>query len=422
MTEHDVSRIRPDAHNHDAHHALPTAPPPTIEAPSSPDHSSTPDIVGTPDRRRFVRYGVAAAGAAATAIVANAAPAAAANGDAVTIGQANSGTATTTLTGSRLQINTSANASTSITAQNTGDNGFGVLGLASKTTTGVGVKGQGKTGVEGDGNFPGGVGVSGYGPTGVKGQSPANNGVGVSGIATGPTSTGLAGVGTSTGVYGEGEVTGIAAFSNGGDGLNVHTDGTAKRALIAEADGAGGIGVEVDAPFGPALRLRQGPAIPPTTGTWVAGDVVMHAGLWLCIVGGIGPATRWVKLSRTYQPLAAPVRIYDSRPGNTPLGVVKGKTTAGGERVIDSTIGAGVPAGVASAVEVNVTVTDTDTTGWLALFANGVAWPGTSTINWSATGTIVANSVTVAVDALARFKVRAAGATHFVCDVTGYYT
>ncbi|MEZ5143774.1 MAG: hypothetical protein R2726_14840 [Acidimicrobiales bacterium] len=232
----------------------------------------------------------------------------------------------------------------------------------------------------------------------------------------------MSGFSPSVGVYGEGELFGVAAFSNNGDAFDAHTDGTGKRAISAEAAGPGGIGVQIDAPNGPALRLGTGPAMPPTTGTWSAGDVVASAGLWFCLAGGVGSASRWAKLSRTYQPLAAPVRIYDSRPGDPPPGVAKGKMTSGQERVIDATVGGAVPAGVASAVEVNVTVVDTDATGWLALFANGVAWPGNSTINWFQAGSIVANGTTVAVDAGARFTIRAAGSTHVVVDVTGWYT
>jgi hypothetical protein len=90
--------------------------------------------------------------------------------------------------------------------------------------------------------------------------------------------------------------------------------------------------------------------------------------------------------------------------------------------VIDCTQGVAVPAGIASAVEVNVTVTDTSSGGWLSLFSNAVPWPGTSTINWFQTGMTIANGTTVAVDDAARFRIRGAGSTHVVVDVTGYYT
>jgi hypothetical protein len=374
-------------------------------------------------RRRFLRTGLAtAAGAAAGAVLAGTGTAEAGDGDNLKIGQSNTGTAATVLGGSRLQVNQAAAGVTAITGNASGSDGFGVLGLASPSGNAIGVKGQGKTGVAGDGNYPGGTGVDGFGPIGVKGQSPANQGTGVRGVATGSNSTGVSGVSPSVGVFGEGELHGVAAFSNGGDALNAHTDGNGKRGVVAEAAGVGGIGVQVVAPNGPALRLGTGPAMPPATGTWSAGDLVANSGLWFCIVGGVGAASRWVKLSRTYQPLAAPVRIYDSRPGDPPPGVAKGKMASGQERVIDATVGGSVPAGAASAVEVNVTVVDTDASGWLSLFANGVPWPGTSTINWFQPASVVANGTTVAVDAAARFKIRAAGSTHVVVDVTGWYT
>lgn len=403
---------------------------------SNPNHDEPEnDQLTDRSRRRLLGKGAAAAaGVVAGGILLDTGTAEANNGDNLVIGQANSGSSTTTLSGSRLKA-VNGNGGVSLEASHASNNAIGVyavvdgtnsvgmLGVSPGTSANaIGVKGQGKTGVSGDGNFPGGIGVNGYGPIGVRGQSPANNGTAVSGDASGPNSTGVSGVGTSMGVYGEGEVSGIAAFSNNGDALNAHSDGAGKAAIVAETLGAGGIGVKIDAPLGPALRLGQGPTIPPAAGSWSAGDIVESNGLWCCIAGGIGPASRWVKLSRVYQPLATPVRIYDSRPGYDPAGVQKGKITGGGERVIDATVGGAVPTAVASAVEVNVTVTDTEGTGWLSLFSNAIAWPGTSTINWFLPSMMIANGATVAVDGVAKFKVRSSGTTHFLIDVTGYYT
>ena len=68
----------------------------------------------------------------------------------------------------------------------------------------------------------------------------------------------------------------------------------------------------------------------------------------------------------------------------------------------------------------NLTATDTIGPGWLSLFPNGTPWPGTTTINWSTTGTNIANSTIVKLDSLQRVRVRAAGSTHFLIDVQGF--
>jgi hypothetical protein len=96
--------------------------------------------------------------------------------------------------------------------------------------------------------------------------------------------------------------------------------------------------------------------------------------------------------------------------------------------VIDARHGGAVPAGAdggtARAALVNVTITETTSTGgYLALFENGTTWPGGSSINWDAVGQADANTTVVALDADGKFNVRSApgGGTDFVVDVLGYW-
>ena len=61
--------------------------------------------------------------------------------------------------------------------------------------------------------------------------------------------------------------------------------------------------------------------------------------------------------------------------------------------------------------------------GFLSVFANGIAWPGTSNTNWYTNGQIVAVTTVTAVDAGAKVTVHAGGngSTQFVIDIIGYY-
>jgi hypothetical protein len=195
------------------------------------------------------------------------------------------------------------------------------------------------------------------------------------------------------------------------------------RGVYGSASGSG-VGVLASSIDGAPLHISNGTqVIPPQAGTWVVGQfLIAGSHLFYCYSGGPGPQSKWARLSATFVPLAAPARVYDSRPNATPLAVVKGKLADHAERVIDPKLGGAVPQG-ASAVVMNLTATDTNPGGFLSAFKNGVAWPGTSSVNWFQPGSTVANQCTVALDGTAQFKVRCegAGGTHFVVDVVGYY-
>jgi hypothetical protein len=121
--------------------------------------------------------------------------------------------------------------------------------------------------------------------------------------------------------------------------------------------------------------------------------------------------------------LPTPVRVYDSRPNNPPTDVVKGPLANATSRTIDATHnGSVVPAG-AIAVLANVTVVNTSVAGFLALYRNGIAYPGTSTVHWSSTGQVVANLAVSALDASARLAayVPAGSSADFLLDVIGYW-
>ena len=120
--------------------------------------------------------------------------------------------------------------------------------------------------------------------------------------------------------------------------------------------------------------------------------------------------------------LPTPIRVYDSRPGANPASVAKGTLANNETRVIDCTFSGAVPAGAAAAM-VTLTLTGTSAGGFMALWRNGLADPGTSSINWDHSGTNVAVTTVVALDAAAKLIARTGpnASTHFIIDVIGFY-
>ena len=93
----------------------------------------------------------------------------------------------------------------------------------------------------------------------------------------------------------------------------------------------------------------------------------------------------------------------------------------------DLTTGAVVTANVvpvgATAISVNVTVTGTVGTGFLAVNAGGNTVIAASAINWFGPDQNLANGIIVPVSAARQVTVIAGGggSTHFVLDVSGYF-
>ena len=116
-----------------------------------------------------------------------------------------------------------------------------------------------------------------------------------------------------------------------------------------------------------------------------------------------------------------PTRVYDSRPGNPPLGVQKGPL-AGGTRDLDLLAGLSLPV-VPRGLLVSVGVVSTSPSGFLSLFEAGTTWPGTSSVNWFVSGETAATAAYTDVDATgtATALVPANSSTDFFIDVVGYY-
>jgi hypothetical protein len=108
--------------------------------------------------------------------------------------------------------------------------------------------------------------------------------------------------------------------------------------------------------------------------------------------------------------LPSPVRVYDSRTHDGPL-------ATGNTRTIS--LGSNLPPGAVGAV-VNLTVVSTVGAGFLTLYAAGVPRPGTSSINWFASGQTLANQATTAVGPGNQLTVYAGGETQFLVDLLAY--
>jgi hypothetical protein len=216
---------------------------------------------------------------------------------------------------------------------------------------------------------------------------------------------------------------GVAGFSSSGTGTS---GGTANgTALAGTTFNPGGIGLKLTGTGGPSIRFVDGASIPPASGSWKAGDLVGGpGGVWFCYQGGTGAASKWVKMSSALVTLPTPTRVYDSRPGQPPVAIgPKTPLAAATPRTVDCKgNGSGVPAGVSAVLlSIVATGTTTGTGGYLSVYKAGVAWPGTSNLNWSGPGQTVAVTTVSAVDAQARVDLYAGSTTDVVVDVIGFH-
>lgn len=112
---------------------------------------------------------------------------------------------------------------------------------------------------------------------------------------------------------------------------------------------------------------------------------------------------------RVFVPFTGPApRVYDSRTS-------AGKLAPGEERTISLGL-AGARQGV-----FNLTLDATENAGFVAVFAANVTWPNNSSINWSSTNQIIANTVISNLDPSGQIKIRGgANKTHVIIDMVGY--
>lgn len=118
-----------------------------------------------------------------------------------------------------------------------------------------------------------------------------------------------------------------------------------------------------------------------------------------------------------YTPAPSPQRVLDTRGGN---GVpAPGKIASEGTVELQVTGRGGVPTD-ATAVLLNVTVTETEERGYITVYPHGAALPTASNLNY-VRGETIANLVLVKVGDGGRVRLRAHTAAQLIADVQGWY-
>jgi len=116
-----------------------------------------------------------------------------------------------------------------------------------------------------------------------------------------------------------------------------------------------------------------------------------------------------------------PQRIADTRPGtNTPY---SGETLGPGQSLVVQVSGlGGVPSSGAEAVVLNVTAADATTPGFLTIYPDGAAMPGTSNLNWIPGGA-VPNQDVAELGVGGKIDItNGPGSVDVIVDVAGWYS
>jgi len=250
-----------------------------------------------------------------------------------------------------------------------------------------------------------------------------------------PTSIGVFGISNSgQGVWGIAQTGGDgvrgynqAALPTAASGFGVHgVSAGSASAVYGEALGSGGgaAGLWGTSVGGPSLAL--GPtsiAVPPTSGAWLTGEFLVagNGSLWYCYKAG-SPGS-WSQLNGGgVRPLSAPQRAYSSTDVGSGAPMNQGETRT----ITIAGVVSGVPSSAVGVV-VNVTVHNTVGGGYLTIYPAGASLPGTSSINWSASGQSIANGITIglgtggAISVFANAGVPAGTpATQVIVDINAY--
>lgn len=284
------------------------------------------------------------------------------------------------------------------------DNGFSLVGLPTTTASPTRTNYTGTA-----------ANISGYVFQG--GSTYASNSDGFSNAALAGWASSNGGV--RDGVYGYTDKAGFGVFGRAGSGSAIGGNGFVGGTFVGQRAalqlGTDGQAVPQAVPSPSLLGMIQADA----SGT-----------VWLCVTAGT-PGT-WRKLggggvAGSFHAIT-PGRVYDSRtPAPSPGALAGGTRTlsvANRRSIDDGSVAQAdfVPAG-ATAITCNVTVANTVGAGYLAVNPGGVTAVSASTINWFGNGQVLANGVTLTLNANREVTVvfGGGGSTDFALDVSGYY-
>jgi hypothetical protein len=178
-----------------------------------------------------------------------------------------------------------------------------------------------------------------------------------------------------------------------------------KRSMTTPVPYAPAFQQTVPAGGGPQTVTFDLPPITVDPGTTVAVRFFASAGASV-----LGVTVGYTPPTQSFIPFTGSTpRVLDTR-------TTGGKLADGEERTIPLGL-----TGARSAV-INLTITETEGNGgFVAVFPANVAWPGNSSINWSAAGQNIANAVISGVDPAGQIKIRGGVAsTHVVIDRIGF--
>ena len=158
---------------------------------------------------------------------------------------------------------------------------------------------------------------------------------------------------------------------------------------------------------------------------FLAGGAIVVAAAATAAVGMAlpQPAGAVISTATSFYPLPIPKRVYDSRPGNLPNIGPKAKLVGALANLSMSANGSGVPTSGIAGVMVSLTVTSTSPVpgSYLAIYRNGIVYPGTSCLNWFGANQTLAVTTFSAVDTASKVTLFASSTTDVIVDVLGYY-
>jgi subtilisin family serine protease len=126
-----------------------------------------------------------------------------------------------------------------------------------------------------------------------------------------------------------------------------------------------------------------------------------------------------------YHPLPTPVRLFDSRPGEQGCDAPGAPLANEGTRTVlahRTCLGTTIPSSARSIVG-TATVVNFISSGfhWITLYPFGTPQPNASNLNFTA-NQIIPNAFVVGLSSDGKFNIYSHAATHFIVDVTGYFS
>ncbi|CAN5448765.1 hypothetical protein BH10ACT2_BH10ACT2_21020 [soil metagenome] len=140
----------------------------------------------------------------------------------------------------------------------------------------------------------------------------------------------------------------------------------------------------------------------------------------LDLFGYVTGASAPVTTRGLFVPLDAPFRMLDTRTANNPIGPTLRMWPGWVDEV--SVLGrGGVPTTGVGAIVGNTTIVDSHGPGWLAMYAAGTQFPGTSTVNTFYRGQTIPNHTTSPISTRGVAVLLGVTGGHVILDVSGYY-